>query len=474
MDKNLLEKIVEKALSLGADYAEARWHKNNSFSITMRNDKVIGMGKSFREGVGIRVMIAGSLGFSATNDINREGLERALSAAISTARNSSHYYKTPQNLSEERMEEASYSVSQLKKPQNIDVKEKIDYLKHLWENAREGSGVAKLQSLFSSYNENIEEKLVINSDGARIQSRIPRIALFYNIAVKGDGGEGANRWYEYSAAGGAELIKKWKPEERIRAETNLLGRILKEAKKVSPGEYNVILGTEIVGLMAHESCGHPSEADRILGREAAQAGESFIKPEMIGKRIGSEAVTIIDDPTIPNSNGFYLYDDEGVKARPRYLYKNGLINEFLHNRETAYILRTHSNAAARAMDYNSEPIVRMANTYFKPGDYKLDELLEEMKNGLYVKSYMEWNIDDQRWGQRYVGLEAYYIEKGDIKFMVKNPVLEFTTQEVYMKTEAVADNLEFHAGVCGKGEPGQGVPVWFGGPEILVKNLRVR
>ena len=180
---------------------------------------------------------------------------------------------------------------------------------------------------------------------------------------------------------------------------------------------------------------------------------------------------MIDDPTIPGSSGFYLYDEEGVSARPRYLYKEGIINEHLHNRWSAKLYGVESNAAARSMDYTSEPIIRMANTYLKPGDYKFDEMIEGIRHGVYIKSYMEWNIDDVRWSQRYVGLEAYLIENGELKGFVRNPALEITTKAFYSSIDAADSNLEFYAGTCGKGEPMQGVPVWFGGPNVRLRNI---
>ncbi|MHA1212828.1 MAG: metallopeptidase TldD-related protein, partial [Candidatus Heimdallarchaeota archaeon] len=142
--------------------------------------------------------------------------------------------------------------------------------------------------------------------------------------------------------------------------------------------------------MAHENTGHPSEGDRILGREGAQAGESFyidlLEKQKLGEiKIGTEAVTLIDDPTMPGSAGYYLYDDECVKAGPRYLIKEGMINDLLLNREFAYRFETKSNAAARAIGYNREPLVRMANTYFAPGEYNIDELIEGVKKGIYMK-----------------------------------------------------------------------------------------
>ncbi len=469
-----LEKIVEKAIERKTDYAEARLHKNEDKTISMRNGTLIGTGYSLTEGVGIRVLVSGSLGFSATNNIGWNGLEKALDEAIAKARASSNYLKKPVVMAPERSHKASYSAIEKSKPDSISMEDKLEYLKGYWTRVKDSLTKAKVTALFVVYEESVEEKTFVNSEGSLITSRIPRIGIFYNLSVKGTGGEGANRWQEYSASGGIELLDEWKVEERIVEQARVLENVLEKAKTIPAGKYDVVLGSEIVGLMVHESCGHPMEADRILGREAAQAGESFIKKDMLGERIGSEKVTVIDDPTIPGSNGFYLYDDEGVKARARYLYKDGVINEFLHNRETAAELGTQSNGAARAMDYNSEPIVRMANTYFMPGDRNEEELIEELKDGLYVKTYMEWNIDDRRWGQRYVGLEAYRVKNGETKELIKNPALEFTTGEIYSKVESVGKNLEFYAGLCGKGEPGQGVPVWFGGPSILLRGLRVR
>lgn len=110
---------------------------------------------------------------------------------------------------------------------------------------------------------------------------------------------------------------------------------------------------------------------------------------MIGYRVGNEYATVIDDPTIPSSFGFFLYDDEGVPARPKYLYREGVVNELLHNRWTAHVFGVESNGSARSMNHASEPIIRMSNTYLKPGDSSFEELVEGIKLGVYIKSYME-------------------------------------------------------------------------------------
>jgi TldD protein len=196
--------------------------------------------------------------------------------------------------------------------------------------------------------------------------------------------------------------------------------------------------------------------------------------ELLGTKIGSPSVTVVDDPTVEHSFGYYAYDDEGVKARRRFLYKEGIITEFLHNRESAAAMQTTSNAAARSTSYNREPIVRMGNTFLLPGDYEFEELFEDIKYGIYMKSYTEWNIDDKRYNQKYIGRESYLIENGEIKTMVKRPVLEVTTPAFWSSVDACGKDMLFRAGNCGKGDPIQEMEVLYGGPTTRLRNIQMR
>jgi TldD protein len=268
-------------------------------------------------------------------------------------------------------------------------------------------------------------------------------------------------------------MKQWNLANVTLNEAKMMAQILEKAQKPPGDEVDVVLGPEIVGIVCHESCGHPQEADRIMGREAAQAGESYLKPDMIGFQVGSEHVTVVDDPTLPHSYGYYEYDDEGVKARERILIDRGKIAGFLQNRETATDLKTQSNASSRSVGFDREPIVRMANTYMKPGDHTFDEILEDVRHGVYIKTFMEWNIDDKRYNERYVGHEAYLIENGELKGFVHNPILEVTTPKLYGSVDAAGKEMEFDAGTCGKGDPMQGAPVYEGGPSIRLRKVRL-
>ena len=221
---------------------------------------------------------------------------------------------------------------------------------------------------------------------------------------------------------------------------------------------NVVISPKIAGIAAHESVGHPCEADRVFGRESAQAGSSYLTKNNLGMEIGSSKVNIMDDPTIVNSNGFFMYDEEGVRARPKTLVKNGMQNELLTNRSYAQVLGLHSNGSARSDSYSNEPIIRMSNTYLQAGDSDFDELLAEAGSGMYIKSFMEWNIDDTRSFSRYQGNEAYLIKNGSMYKPVKNFVLEKSTQDFWHAVRLVGKERELHVGSCGKGDPSRICP----------------
>ncbi len=469
--EDLVLYAVDLAREMGAEYAEARYHKEKSFSISTRNGEPVDVGVELSEGIGVRVLVEGALGFSSTNTLTKEGVKEAVEAAVKLAKVSSGIVREKVEFADAPQGRARYEVVEKKPLENLGVEERLSFQVDLYEAVKSVTKEAALGVFVSSLSDSVEEKIVATSDGAFVKSRIPRVFFFSNIVLNHPQKGSLQRFIDLSGSGGVEVMESWNLLEEVPGETSRLEKVLLEGVEPPKEKVDVVVGSEVVALAAHESCGHPSEADRILGREAAQAGKSFIKPGMLGERIGSELVTIIDDPTIPGSAGFYLYDDEGVPARPRYLYKNGVINEFLHNRWTAKVFGVESNASARSMDFRSEPIIRMANTYLAPGDYSFEELLEDVKRGVYIKSYMEWNIDDERWSQRYVGLEAYEIVNGELGRPVRNPALEVTTKSFYSRIDAVGKEVRFYAGTCGKGEPAQGVPVWFGGPDVRLRGV---
>ncbi len=468
----LLKKVLDYAVAAGASYAEARFHSDSHRGVSLRNGGVEGVMASYEVGMGIRVLVNGGLGFASTNMLKPENLTRVVDKAVKMARASSCLKSSRICFSEEEAYSVDWRVSEKKRLEDWSLSGKIDFLKNL-DKAATSQGV-NVSSRHIGYSERRTERVYANTEGALVSAVVPRPSFFALITVTDPSKGVIQRTIQFGGSGGVEIVESWKLEEKLGAEVKTLHKMLTESVRAPEGVMDVVVGSEVAGIISHEASGHPGEADRILGREGAQAGESYLKAEDLGRKIGSEAVNVVDDPAIPGSYGFYLFDDEGVKARRKFLIKEGRICEFLMNRETAARLGVKSNGSARASRYGVEPIVRMSNTFILPGDHSLEELLSDVAKGVYVKSFMEWNIDDKRWNQRYVGLEAYMIEEGRITRPVRNPVIEITTERLFSSVDAVGKDLDFVAATCGKGDPMQGMPVYMGGASFRMRNIMVR
>ncbi len=478
LDEDLLVSAIDLAQRLGADYSEARLHRTKELGCLLRNGapEPAVLGDSY--GLGIRIIYSGSLAFSATNDISKENIKSMVENAINRARASLPILKHQVLFSKEKSVNADWRADEKKKIENIGFDDLFGLLKDIDHLIKDGKANVSFPNRLLVSSTLLEEKVYMNSNGTKIRSRVPRVGFHSYITTSYEGKITTitipSGYSQLGESGGWEIVERLKIFDYVQREAENLSLAVKSDLKPPKEMIDVILGPQVSGIIAHESAGHPGEADRILGREAAQAGESYLKPTDLNLNVGSKEAYVSDDPTIPHSSGFYLCDDEGVPARKRKLMDAGTIREFLHNRATAYEFNTPSNGSSRSSRYDREPIVRMANTFVEPGDYTLEELFEVIKLGVYIKSFMEWNIDDKRLNQRYVGLEAYLIEKGEIKSMVKNPVLEITTPKLWSSVDARSKELEFVAATCGKGDPMQGIPVWTGGPNMRLRAIRLR
>ncbi len=462
---------VEYCKKLGASYSEARLEYSDNNAFVMNNGILQASEFGVTKGVGIRIIANKAMGFTSTNRLEKEHLKNVINNCFRSLKASKNLsIKT--EFSEEKTLAKEYEIKQKIKLQDVGAEQKISLLRGIEFSVEKNKKNSKI-TRYIHYTDSVKEKVFMNSEGTKIISKIPLVSLFYIITAQ-SGEKTIQRIWQLGNSGGFEQAKKWNVEEHMKQELDALTNTLKKGVSSPRGKIDFVVSPEISGIMAHESGGHPYEADRILGREAAQAGESFIDIDMIGTKIGNEIVNIVDDPAIDSSFGYFLYDDEGVPAKKKYLMKNGKINEFMHNRETAKLSGIKSNGCARASSYDREPLVRMSNTYIEPGDHKFEELFEGVKQGVYMKSFMEWNIDDKRLNQKYVGAEAYMIENGKITSPVLMPVLEITTPNLYSSIDAIGKELEFHPGSCGKGEPMQGMPVWLGGAPLRIRNVNVR
>ncbi len=489
--KTLADHAVDYGSSIGADYVEARFIDSVSENYFSRNGKFLGIQEKPSRGMGIRVLVDGGIGFGSVDRLKKDEVEDRLESIVKMAELSER--ERPIELSNEKTVEDSWEVPVKTPFEDISEEQKREFVKGLDKDIKDcGTGKlpfrSKIKNRILFFHTNTSEKYIANSDGSRIESDESFISLYILLNAKSKD-DREQRMLGLGGTSGWEWIEEENVRETVIRESEKLVETVKKAENVGFNEpVDVIVGPEVSGIMAHENVGHPSEGDRIMGREMAQAGGSFYR-ELLGLdkgasvkesvkeqdvEIGSECVSVIDDPTIEGSPGFYIYDDEAVEARSRYLIKNGQLNELLLNREFAAEFDTRSNGASRSAGYSREPIPRMSNTFFEPGEYSKEELVEDVDEGVLIESFTEWNIDDRRYHSKYVGLEAYLIKQGEVtEKMVRRPSLEMTTPSLLQSIDGVSDNYDYRMNFCGKSDPMQPISVSTGGPYLRIRDVNV-
>ncbi len=468
-EHELVDFAVDYAAQKGAAYAEARFERQEPQQFVLKNGSLDALLVGADRGIGVRVLAKGGLGFAATNTLARPDVRAVVDDAIKIAKASRR--KTPITFAQEEAFTTSWYVPEATKLADVPVEEKIAALQEI-DKAVVDLGY-KIPARLFNLSCNRITKYFANSEGSRITSYSPRLRTSFFLTVV-DGADAEQSHREYGWSGGWEALRELRITERVTDEAKSMQRSLLEGKKSPEGKMDIVVGPQVSGIAAHESCGHPTEADRVLGREASQAGKSFIPPDGFGMKVGSQVVNVCDDPTVEHAIAYYATDDEGVRARRRYLYKEGLVNEFLQNRETGSAFHTRSNGASRAVNYNVEAIVRMANTFVEPKDHTVEEMIEGVRYGVYMKSFMEWNIDDKRYNAKYAGREAYLVENGQISHPVRRTIIELTTPAFWSAVDAVGKDLEFEAGFCGKSDPEQALDASLGGPTMRLRNVYLR
>jgi TldD protein len=237
-----------------------------------------------------------------------------------------------------------------------------------------------------------------------------------------------------------------------------------KAKAAPAGRFDAFLDPRLVGVLAHESFGHLSEADFVAIGSSPLTGK-------IGQKLGTEKVSIVDDG-LPAKGGYNLFfDDEGVPCDRVEILKHGILNNYLQSRITAKALKMRPTGNARSQDYSYEPIVRMRNTYFESGDCKPDEALSGLKNGIYAISTAGGQVDDTG-TFLFKAVRGYLVKDGELKQPLRDVALTGNILELLMNIDAVCDDLEMFStpfGGCGKID--QRAYVGLGGPHLKVRGV---
>ena len=226
------------------------------------------------------------------------------------------------------------------------------------------------------------------------------------------------------------------------------------------------MNPDFVSLLTHEILGHPSEADRVLGKEMAWAGGAWWK-DKLGERIGSEHLNVFDDPTIKESLGWYYYDDEGVQTQKSSLIEKGILKNHMQNRETSTVFDTPPTGNMRATDYRFMPLIRMACTCIGAGDWKPEEMIKDVKNGYLISNWKVPSIDMKRYNWSISAQFAQKIENGELTDLLRDVIVVGTAPEFFESIDACGNDFTVRPITnCGKGDPMQSMIMGNGGPSI--------
>jgi TldD protein len=250
---------------------------------------------------------------------------------------------------------------------------------------------------------------------------------------------------------------------------------LLDAKPVKEEKTTVVMNPDFVSLLTHEILGHPSEADRVLGKEMAWAGGAWWKNKL-GEKIGSQNLNVFDDPTIKESLGWYYFDDEGVQTQKTTLIKNGILKNHMQNRETAGIFDVKSTGNMRATNYRFMPLIRMACTCIEAGDWNVDEMIKGVKDGYLISNMKIPSIDMKRYNWSISCQYAQKIKNGEITDLQRDVIVMGTAPEFFNSIDACGNDFTVRPITnCGKGDPMQSMIMGNGGPsirgEVTVKSV---
>lgn len=467
-----LSRILGLAQKLGAEYADARYVVTTQQPVSVSSDGAPHSSVSKSTGLGLRVLFDGAWGFCATPYLDPRSLERTADEAVKIAAASAQY-KKGDGVSLEPLpsKRARWQTPYKIDPLAVKVEDKVNLLADVAASAKKIPGVSRATASIMSYR---EDKEFMSTDGRQTEEISVHSGASVSVMARGEDDVQSRSFSDY-VDGGYEFVESLDLKRRAETLAEEAVELLK-APACPAGVTDVVMGGSMVALQIHESCGHPVELDRVVGQEATFAGTSFLTPDKKGTfRYGSPAVNMVADATAPGGLGTFGFDDEGVEAQRIPLITGGVFQDYLTSRELAPMFGQESNGAMRAVGWENIPLIRMTNINLEPGDWTLDEIIKDTKEGIFVDEPKSWSLDDKRLNFHFGQEIAYEIKDGSLGRMLKNPAHTGMTPEFWNSCDAVAGKREWHiwgTPGCAKGEPVQVIHVGHGAAPARFRKVK--
>jgi len=476
--RELAELALEVARTCGASYADVRIVRTEEERISVKNCLVSELSRNEDMGFGVRVLADGAWGFSSSSVLSEEEVRRVVAEAVEIAKASASLKLRDVTLAPEPPHTAEWTTPIAKDPFEVPLDEKIDLLTRTTEEALRTRRIKVAQAGMRFVR---EHKLFSNTEGSYIEQVLYFSGVGFTVFAVGHGD--MQRRSFPSSFGGQYMSKGYELVEEVPLLENV-GRISEEAvmllraRQCPEATTDLILDGSQLALQIHESLGHPSELDRVLGTEASFAGTSFLTLDKLGRlKYASPIVDIVADSTVPGGLATAGYDDEGVEAQRWYLVREGTFVGYLTSRETAPVLgEPRSRGCMRADGWNRIPLIRMTNISLMPGDPTLDELINDTRDGIYMETNKSWSIDQRRINFQFATEIAWRIKKGRKVEVLKNPSYQGKTLEFWNSCDAICNEDHFVLwGIvnCGKGQPLQIARMSHGASPARFRRVKV-
>ena len=500
VDASLKKKLADIALnaaqSKGATYADVRIGRYLNQFLTTRETRVESISNTESYGMGIRVIANGSWGFAAIDNLTEDTIAKAAALAVQIAKVNSKLLTEPVRLAPQKgYGEISWKTPFEKNSFEIPIKEKTELLLGVNAAALKGGANFVNSSLFLVN----EQKYFASTEGSYIDQDIHRLWPTFTVTkIDSKSGKFETRNSLSSPMGmGYEYLNPKKEEEIDGLFTIYKNRynMLEDAvtatrhvdeklrsKPVEPGKYDLIIDPTNLFLTIHESVGHPSELDRVLGYEANYAGTSFLtldKWESKKFNFGSKIVNFEADKTEKGSLAAVGYDDEGVKCKNWDIIKDGILVNYQTIRDQAHILGLpESQGCCYADSWDKVQFQRMPNVSLKAGKTPLsaNDLVKNVEKGIYIFGRNSYSIDQQRYNFQFSGQLCFEVKDGKIGGLLKDLAYQSNTQEFWNSCSAICDQKDYRLGGSffdGKGQPSQVSAVSHGCATTLFKGVNV-
>ncbi len=450
-----MEKLIKNALkSAKADHIEIRINEGRGTGVSYVGKELESIGESSMMGGSVRALVNGGWGFVAFNNI--EDLPRYVKMACEQA---TLVGNKNVSLTETGVINDVVKTQVDVDPADVSLIDKHDLCQKynniiLSSKKVQTSSVRYVDSHSTLYFANLEGSFIVCEN------------IFCGISVMAMAKNGMDVQQAYNSIGDLRGYSKVENLEESCEEVTKRAVDLLSAKSVDAGKYTVIVDPKLCGVFTHEAFGHLSEADFIYENQKLR---EIMK---IGKRFGSDELSIVDDGTLAGEAGYNKYDSEGTPTQKTYLIKDGILTNRLHSRETAAKMDEKPTGNARAISYGSEPIVRMTNTYMESRDQTFEEMLAGVDDGIYAKGSLGGQTNTEMF--TFSAEEAYKIKDGKICEQVRDVVLTGNVFETLMNIDAIGNDRILFGGLGGCGKGGQSpLRVSDGGPHIRIEDVTI-